>query len=352
MAPFSLTFEVKAADGRPFSNETRTYGQIAQLMPEMDNRHAGGMSKAKALSKAIVNVPHNTIGQENINFPDKEFVFDLPILIPLRDSQEAASTIIQNQYPHEIYHWLEGLYPLSWKQEQARKAAQGTQSPGSVSPLLVLRNSKPDQISRPDVSTSQKIYSTSRHDRYSHLSIVVSHSKHTLKLVAHSFFGNEQILYACRVGLGARDFPTPKGVYYVTHIYDEDPLWIPPKNRPWAWGQRPSSRVYGGTMAPLLKKRFVRSRRSRHSRRHKKRFFDDYIAGKVQLNDYDYRFHGTNQPRSIGRNQSHGCVRMLPKDAKALANLIKEYVGTRMRDQSENGTFVVLNAPVRLTIVQ
>jgi hypothetical protein len=135
------------------------------------------------------------------------------------------------------------------------------------------------------------------------------------------------------------------GVYYVTHIYDEDPWWIPPKDRAWAAGQSPSRKVYGGTMAPLLKKRTVKSKNQSPQ-------FYDLIDAKVRVDDYGYRFHGTNQPRSIGRNQSHGCVRMVPTDARKVASLIKEYVGISSEKNDDNGKFVVLRNPVRLNLVK
>lgn len=180
---------------------------------------------------------------------------------------------------------------------------------------------------------------------FSHLEIQVSHSRHTFKLIGKSFFGRREVLYECKIGLGSPEFPTPRGTYFVTHIYDEDPWWIPPQNRWWAWGQAPSKRVYGGTMAPLLKKRTLRSRK-RHGAD------EDLVHSKVKLADHGYRFHGTNAPGSIGRNQSHGCVRMLSADARKVAGLIKGYVGTSERQESENGTFVPLRAPVRLYLVR
>lgn len=41
-----------------------------------------------------------------------------------------------------------------------------------------------------------------------------------------------------------------------------------------------------------------------------------------------YGIHGTNKPASIGRNASHGCIRMQVKDAEALYRLIPN--GTRV----------------------
>lgn len=178
-----------------------------------------------------------------------------------------------------------------------------------------------------------------------YLEIEVSHSGHTFNLYSRSAPGKRETLYECKVGLGGPGFPTPVGIYFVTHIYDDDPWWIPPKDRAWAAGDKPSRRVYGGTMAPLLKKRDVRSKKESTDP-------EDKVSGQVKLEDYGYRFHGTNSPRSIGHNQSHGCVRMLPADAKKVANLIKEHVGTADRKESENGSFVILKSPVRLNLVK
>jgi hypothetical protein len=179
-----------------------------------------------------------------------------------------------------------------------------------------------------------------------YIEIEVSHSEHIFKLYASSLLGKKQVLHECKVGLGSEhEFPTPVGVYFVTHIYDQDPWWIPPPNRDWAAGQSPSKKVYGGTMAPLLKKVAVRVKKQTPDP-------EDKISEQVKLDDYGYRFHGTNAPRSIGRNQSHGCVRMLPDDARKVADLIKDHVGIAERRESENGTYVILKSPVRLNLVK
>jgi hypothetical protein len=185
---------------------------------------------------------------------------------------------------------------------------------------------------------------------FSHVRLEVSLSRHWLRLLGTSFFSKDEVLYECRTGLGARGFPTPVGIYFVTHIYDESPLWIPPPNRAWAAGQSPSRRVYGGTMAPLLKK-IGASRKSKASKS-TTAAVEDLVEKEVKLDDYGYRFHGTNQPRSIGRNESHGCVRLLPDDARRVASLIKQYVGTSERKESDNGTYVILKAPVRLDMIK
>jgi hypothetical protein len=177
------------------------------------------------------------------------------------------------------------------------------------------------------------------------MEILVSHATHAFRLLAHAKDSSTELLYECKIGLGAPEFPTPVGVYYVTHIYDQDPWWIPPPNRAWAAGDSPSKRVYGGTMAPLLKKRNVLSKKKELSE-------EDRIEGPVKLEDYGYRFHGTNAPRSIGRNQSHGCVRMISDDARRVASIIKDKVGIADRKESENGSYVILKSPVRLNLVK
>lgn len=177
------------------------------------------------------------------------------------------------------------------------------------------------------------------------LEIQVSHSTHIFKLLSHAKSTEPNVLYQCKIGLGAPEFPTPVGVYYVTHIYDQNPWWIPPANRAWAAGDSPSKRVYGGTMAPLLKKRPVKTKK-------KDLPSEDRVEGQVKLEDYGYRFHGTNAPRSIGRNQSHGCVRMLSDDARRVAAIIEDKVGIAQRKESENGSFAVLKAPVRLNLIK
>ncbi len=242
--------------------------------------------------------------------------------------------------------WLYQAFPLL-SGRPIHIDALPTEENLSGRPSLLNRERLPVLIGRTDSMNSVGRFPTGPEGGYSSLRIEVSHSSHYLKVLGNSFYGSQEVLYECQVGLGAPEFPTPVGLYFVTHIYDDDPWWIPPKNRAWAYGQSPSRRVYGGTMAPLLKKRFERS-----SRRSAKSTAEDFIAGKVRLDDYGYRFHGTNSPGSIGRNQSHGCVRMRPKDARQVANIIKGYVGTAERKEDQNGSFVVLRAPVRLNLVK
>jgi hypothetical protein len=63
-----------------------------------------------------------------------------------------------------------------------------------------------------------------------------------------------------------------------------------------------------------------------------------------------YRIHGTDSPWTIGSGQSHGCVRLLNKSVKQLADLMKMYVGTMDRGQTENGVYINLAKPVKMVL--
>ena len=177
---------------------------------------------------------------------------------------------------------------------------------------------------------------------YSSFNIDISKTDYTLRLFG-TRNGQQHELYSTRVGIGSPEFPTPRGKFYITMIYDDHPWWIPP-NRPWAWGQIPSRNVYGGHMMPLLSKRPLK-------KSDKNDFHMDKIAPKMKIVDSGaYRVHGTDSPWSVGSNQSHGCIRMKNSTVKALADTLKFYVGTTTRGESPNGTYITLTRPVRVMI--
>ena len=43
----------------------------------------------------------------------------------------------------------------------------------------------------------------------------------------------------------------------------------------------------------------------------------------IGLSEKGYGIHGTNAPKSIGRNVSHGCIRLLNKDVEQLFELVR-----------------------------
>lgn len=100
------------------------------------------------------------------------------------------------------------------------------------------------------------------------------------------------------------EFTTPPGVYNVT-LKETDPVWIAPD---WHWHEK------GETVPEKLTI--------------KDRSFKG-VLGKYRLNLRDgYAIHGTDQPNSIGRNITHGCVRVGAKDLEYLFHAVKQ--GTKV----------------------
>jgi hypothetical protein len=183
--------------------------------------------------------------------------------------------------------------------------------------------------------------------RFKRFEIHVSHSRYTVKLFGYTKDNEAELLFQCKAGLGSREYPTPRGSYLLLWIYDKRPLWIPPRDREWAYGMKPSHSVYGGHMMPFFVKKPLDGRKA-------KLLPDqgmDRVAAKMKIIDGGaYRIHGTDSPWSVGQNQSHGCVRLRNRDVKRLSNTLKEYVGVTTRDRSANGEYVRLKRPVRLTL--
>ncbi|MCA1959316.1 MAG: L,D-transpeptidase [Desulfomonile sp.] len=178
---------------------------------------------------------------------------------------------------------------------------------------------------------------------YSRLEIRVNRSAYTLQLFGYRG-DEEKLIFGTRVGLGSPDYPTPRGTFYITRIFDDKPIWIPPQDRPWAWGQLPSRSVYGGHMMPFFSKRALKAQATLEEQ-------PDKVAPRMEMIDAGmYRIHGTDSPWSVGSGQSHGCVRMLNKTVKELADALKLYVGTSTRGESPNGPYVNLARPVKLIL--
>ncbi|MFH1117788.1 MAG: L,D-transpeptidase [Pseudomonadota bacterium] len=181
---------------------------------------------------------------------------------------------------------------------------------------------------------------------YSRLEIQVERKVHTLRLFGVKRDGGREVLFTCKTGLGSDEYPTPQGSYFILRIFDDKPLWIPPPDRPWAWGQSASHSVYGGHMMPFFTKKPLPRQQTAEVINQL-----DCITDQRQMVDAGaYRIHGTNSAWSVGYNQSHGCVRLLNKSVKELSDLIKLHVGTTMRGSTANGSFVQLARPVRLIL--
>jgi lipoprotein-anchoring transpeptidase ErfK/SrfK len=133
--------------------------------------------------------------------------------------------------------------------------------------------------------------------------VVVETKRHSLYLVLQ---GGKAIRYA--VGVGREGFAW-SGTAHVARRA-EWPAWYPPREmieRAAAHNQFVPYRIDGGELNPLGARALYL-----------------YEGGRDTL----YRIHGTNEPRSIGRNVSSGCIRLLNEDIVDLYGRIA--IGTKV----------------------
>jgi hypothetical protein len=103
------------------------------------------------------------------------------------------------------------------------------------------------------------------------------------------------------VAIGARRYPTPVGDFTIGRII-WNPIWVPPAS-PWARGETITP---PGPSNPMQKVKF-------------------------QVNG-PYYMHGTPVVSSLGHAASHGCIRMDPDDAIALARVLQRRTGAAISD--------------------
>lgn len=182
---------------------------------------------------------------------------------------------------------------------------------------------------------------------YKNFQIEVEKAKYSVKLFGFGEDGRKVLLFSCKAGLGSSEYPTPRGAFYIARIFDDKPLWIPPQDRDWAYGQSPSHSVYGGHMMPF----YSRLQAGPAPKSDDVNSELDLVAPQMKLVDIGaYRIHGTDSPWSVGSSQSHGCVRLLNSSVAQLADTLKMYVGTTTRGQAPNGVYIKLAQPVRLIL--
>ena len=114
----------------------------------------------------------------------------------------------------------------------------------------------------------------------------------------------DSIVKTYTVAVGAPAHPTPRGSFSIRRVI-WNPRWVPP-NAAWARGKTPKEP--GDPNNPM---------------------------GRVKLffSEPDYYIHGTENQASLGRAESHGCVRMANSDVVELAQLVMEH-GGQPRPQS------------------
>jgi lipoprotein-anchoring transpeptidase ErfK/SrfK len=100
------------------------------------------------------------------------------------------------------------------------------------------------------------------------------------------------------VAVGRPSHPTPTGSFRTGDI-DWNPSWTPP---PVGWAAKKKYQPPGAAANPMQ-------------------------AVKIYFRAPYYFIHGTNNPESIGEAASHGCIRMVPDDARELARRIESAGG-------------------------
>lgn len=125
------------------------------------------------------------------------------------------------------------------------------------------------------------------------LKLEVSLSARELRVIEH---GKTVMTYG--VAVGRPSHPTPTGTFQTGDI-DWNPSWTPP---PTGWAANKKYQPPGAAANPMQ-------------------------AVKIYFRAPYYFIHGTNNPDSIGEAASHGCIRMVPEDASALARRIERAGG-------------------------
>jgi len=121
----------------------------------------------------------------------------------------------------------------------------------------------------------------------------VSLSARELKVIQH-----DDVVATYGVAVGRPSHPTPTGSFETGDIV-WNPSWTPPASN-WAKGKK--YQPPGSPANPM-------------------------VGVKIYFRAPDLYIHGTNDPASIGEAASHGCIRMNPEDAEALAKQIESAGG-------------------------
>jgi lipoprotein-anchoring transpeptidase ErfK/SrfK len=121
--------------------------------------------------------------------------------------------------------------------------------------------------------------------------------------VLRAYLGGEPV-DSYPVAVGQPSYPTPTGSFRVGRVV-WNPRWIPPDSK---WARKKKPKAPGDPDNPM---------------------------GRVKMYFLipDYYIHSTPDEDSLGRAESHGCIRMRTADAIDLAQLVMEH-GGQVRDPS------------------
>ena len=116
-----------------------------------------------------------------------------------------------------------------------------------------------------------------------------------------SAWAGPNIVHSYRVAVGSDEKPTPTGTFKIRKLI-WNPGWVPPDEK-WARGKDPKDP--GDPDNPMKRV-------------------------KIFFQEPDYYIHGTADKDSMGKAESHGCVRMTPSEVTELAKLVMTYGGKSM----------------------
>ena len=103
------------------------------------------------------------------------------------------------------------------------------------------------------------------------------------------------------VAVGKEKYPTPQGAFRIRKIVF-NPAWKPPDSK---WAKGKSAKPPGHPENPMK-------------------------LVKMFFSEPDYYIHGTDADESLGKDESHGCIRMSKADVEDLTRLVMEHGGKPM----------------------
>ncbi len=130
------------------------------------------------------------------------------------------------------------------------------------------------------------------------------------------------------VAIGKEKYPTPTGTFKIRKVI-WNPSWRPPDSK---WARGKTAKPPGHPENPMKRV-------------------------KMFFKEPDYYIHGTADDDSLGKAESHGCLRMSEEDVTELAKLVMEHGGKPMPEpwyrrifRKKTTKVVYLEAPVPVEI--
>lgn len=139
---------------------------------------------------------------------------------------------------------------------------------------------------------------------------------------------DDDVIETFAVSVGTDKYPTPEGEFTIRKVI-WNPAWKPPDSK---WARGKTAKPPGHPENPMKRV-------------------------KMFFKEPDYYIHGTGDEESLGKAESHGCIRMHPEDVTRLAQLVMEHGGKPMPEpwyrkifRKKSTKVVYLEVPVAVEI--